>query len=178
MAGSLAWEPGLKGSYILAIRLEAGLRLSVGRLGTFDFPAGHYLYLGSALNGLKGRISRHLRREKKLHWHVDYLTAAAEVSQVWWVGDRVRRECAWAQAALQQGAVVVAPGFGASDCHCPAHLLYLEDRAMEQRLGQKLMADLATGVPHGAFIPGQKKTPRACGCGSGQGIGNYPNSPQ
>ena len=153
--------PGLKGSYILAIRLEAGLRLTVGRLGNCDFPAGLYLYFGSALNGLAGRVGRHLRREKKLRWHVDYLTAAAGVGQVWWAGDETRRECSWAQAALQQGASVSVPGFGSSDCRCSAHLLYLGDWASARRLVHRLMADLPPEVSRGAFAPQAEKAPSA-----------------
>ena len=90
----------MKGSYALIIRLNRAKRLTVGRLGEFYFPAGHYLYLGSALNGLESRVRRHLRRDKKLHWHIDYLTALAGVCQVWWVVDGVRRECLWAQEAI------------------------------------------------------------------------------
>ena len=119
--------PAVKGSYTLVIRLERETGLDVGRLGRFDFPAGHYLYFGNALNGLRGRIRRHLRRDegKKLHWHVDYLTAVAEVRRVWWVADGARWECAWAQLALAGGTAVIAPGFGASDCPCSTHLVYL-----------------------------------------------------
>ena len=69
----------MKGSYALVIRLNRTEQLTVGRLGEFDFPAGCYLYFGSALNGLESRVSRHLRRDKKLHWHVDYLTVVAVV---------------------------------------------------------------------------------------------------
>ena len=115
----------MKGSYVLVIDLEQDTRLTVGRLGTFDFPAGRYLYLGSALNGLEGRVRRHLRRDKKLHWHVDYLTTAADVSEVWWAISEERLECRWAEAALARGGQVVAPGFGSSDCRCPTHLVYV-----------------------------------------------------
>lgn len=89
---------------------------------------GYYLYFGSALNGLNSRIARHIRQDKKLHWHIDTLTAVAQVVQVWYVVDTRRWECAWAKAAsCIPGVVMPARGFGSSDCRCPSHLLYLAD---------------------------------------------------
>ena len=52
----------MKGSYVLVLKLEEDKRLTIGRLGTFEFPAGLYLYCGSALNGLEARVRRHLRQ--------------------------------------------------------------------------------------------------------------------
>lgn len=115
----------LKGSYVLALDLAGDTRLTVGRLGTFEFPAGRYLYFGSALNGLEGRVRRHLRRDKKLHWHVDYLSAAANIAEVWWAESGERLECRWAAAALKEGGEAIARGFGSSDCRCATHLLYI-----------------------------------------------------
>ena len=143
----------MKGSYALIIRLNRAKRLTVGRLGEFYFPAGHYIYLGSALNGLESRVRRHLRRDKKLHWHVDYLTVVAGVCQVWWVGDGVRRECLWAQEALERGATVIAPGFGSSDCRCPTHLLYVEDWPGVGRLRPALMGGPPGDCPQGIYTP-------------------------
>ncbi|HQR50429.1 MAG TPA: hypothetical protein PKW44_02185 [Methylophilaceae bacterium] len=47
-------------SYQLAIMLDQPARLTVGRLGVFDFPAGRYVYTGSARRSLEARIARHL----------------------------------------------------------------------------------------------------------------------
>ena len=115
-----------RGSYVLVVPMTGRKTLRIGKLGTFEFPRGYYLYFGSALAGLEGRVRRHLRREKVSHWHIDYLTAAARVSKVWWaVGDR-RQECSWAGAGLEQGdATIPAPGFGSSDCGCVTHLVRL-----------------------------------------------------
>jgi len=44
-------------------------------LGEFDFPAGIRLH-GSAKRNFEARIARHLRQEKTLRWHIDYLLAA------------------------------------------------------------------------------------------------------
>jgi len=98
----------------------------VGRLGRYLFPAGYYVYAGSALGGLAARIARHRRDEKRLHWHVDYLRARAEVVAAYASPGRQRRECALAQAlAALPGARLPAARFGASDCRCLSHLVWL-----------------------------------------------------
>ncbi|MCH7744999.1 MAG: GIY-YIG nuclease family protein [Chloroflexi bacterium] len=131
-----------KGSYVLVLSLTESKRLSVGKLGTFDFPAGYYLYFGSALNGLQARISRHLRREKKLHWHIDFLTSVAPVAQVWWKADLRRLECSWAKAAIEQeGVTVPVAGFGSSDCRCKAHLVHVESWSHVMALRATLTAN-------------------------------------
>ena len=112
-------------SYQLLIELARPARVRVGALGTFDFPAGRYVYTGSARRGLEARIARHLApaAAKRLRWHIDWLLAHPAARIV-----RVRRsrlpECALNRRA---GGAVVAPGFGASDCRagCGSHLRYL-----------------------------------------------------
>jgi sugar fermentation stimulation protein A len=115
------------GVYNLVIYLKGERRIQVGRLGCFWFPAGYYVYTGSALNGLEARIARHLRKEKRKWWHVDYLLEWAEVAEVRRVPTRERKECALnRKVAGLTGARVVAPGFGASDCTCETHLFFFE----------------------------------------------------
>lgn len=117
-----------KGSYILVLNLTTSHSLQVGKLGRFDFAPGCYLYFGSALNGLNSRISRHIRQDKKSHWHIDSLTAVANVTGVWYaIGDE-RWECTWAKAVAENPyATIPALGFGSSDCRCDTHLLHLPD---------------------------------------------------
>ena len=76
--------PAGPGSYVLLIRLESPQAIEVGRLGAIDFDAGCYAYIGSALRGIRARVNRHLRRQKKLHWHVDYLLQHGQLSEVIW----------------------------------------------------------------------------------------------
>ena len=115
--------------YNLVIYLKGERRIQVGRLGCFRFPAGYYVYTGSALNGLEARIARHLRKEKRKWWHVDYLLEWAEVAEVRRVPTRERKECALnRKVAGLTGARVVVPGFGASECTCETHLFFFEMR--------------------------------------------------
>jgi Uri superfamily endonuclease len=107
-------------TYQVIFRLAAAATVTVGRFGTFVFPAGTYCYTGSARRNFEARLQRHLARTKRLRWHIDYLLAAPGVTIV-----EVRRssvpECELNQATV--GDTPVA-GFGASDCRagCRSHL--------------------------------------------------------
>ena len=119
---------GTPGSYLLLLELGQAKAIRVGRLGTFDFPQGWYVYVGSALAGLEQRASRHLRPALVQHWHLDYLRAEAPVREVHLFPSSCRQECDLARVLLSlPGASIPAPRFGASDCRCPAHLVHFED---------------------------------------------------
>lgn len=109
-------------SYQLLIELRQPVRCSVGRLGTFDFPAGRYVYTGSARRAFEARIARHLAGAVNRHWHIDYLLGAPGARVVDVVRSR-RSECALNGATE---GIVVVPGFGSSDCRagCGAHLKF------------------------------------------------------
>lgn len=139
----------MKGSYVLVLHLPEDRLLTIGRLGEFHFPAGHYLYFGSALNGLEGRIRRHLRQEKKLHWHIDYLAADADIYEVWWQEGSEREECIWARKCLAMGGAVVAPGFGSSDCRCATHLLRVACESSLERM--RTLFPSKESMPHEKF---------------------------
>jgi Uri superfamily endonuclease len=119
------------GTYALVMWLSHEVELQVGRLGRFRCAPGWYLYVGSALGpgGVQARVARHARAQKRLHWHVDYLLAWAELREVWTMEEPVRRECDWAQAlAALPGVRIPVPGFGASDCRCKAHLFLASEQ--------------------------------------------------
>jgi len=110
-------------TYQLHITLGQAQQVRIGRLAEFLFPAGLYLYTGSARRNLSARVRRHLSRQKKLRWHIDYLLMAPVV-RVTAVGLFSETECFCNQQAT--GEVLLA-GFGASDCRaqCGSHLKYL-----------------------------------------------------
>ncbi|HIC96411.1 TPA: GIY-YIG nuclease family protein [Candidatus Bipolaricaulota bacterium] len=124
-------QKGDKGIYALILHLVCREEITIGRLGKFTFPAGYYLYLGSALGpgGLEARLTRHLREGKRPHWHIDYLLERARVIEVWTLPSAERLECLWARAARElPGARLPVLGFGSSDCSCPSHLIHLIER--------------------------------------------------
>lgn len=123
--------PAAKGTYILLLHMASPAALTVGRLGTFDFAAGWYAYVGSAFGpgGLRGRLKHHLSPVKKAHWHIDYLRALASVRDVWWLASETVIEHQWGGALrTMPGAAVLAPRFGASDCKCAAHLVHFAQK--------------------------------------------------
>src|SRR5438477_607534 len=80
------------GGDLLVLELDRPARIEVGRLGSFGFPAGWYVYAGSALGGLERRIGRHLRPSAVRRWHLDYLRAAAAIRDVLVFPGSERRE--------------------------------------------------------------------------------------
>lgn len=133
--------PPRPGTYVLIVHLAFPTELRVGKLGAFHCPAGWYAYVGSARGpgGLAARLTRHQQRHKRLHWHIDYLLAVSELTEIWWVVSPERRECAWAEALSRlAGATVPLPGFGASDCYCISHLLRFAHRPSSLALTSQL----------------------------------------
>jgi Uri superfamily endonuclease len=113
------------GIYQLLIHLPESVSIQVGKKGRFRFPAGYYVYTGSAKNGLQGRVRRHLRKEKKFFWHIDYLLEHASVETVLLLAGQRKDECYLSLETLAMpGAEVIVPKFGASDCQCPSHLAF------------------------------------------------------
>ncbi len=113
------------GAYCLLINIPAPVNVTVGALGPMHFTKGSYVYVGSAMKGLSARIARHKRKQKRLHWHIDYLLAAKGVKITKTVKhpDNIKRECQIASRYLQTAQPV--KNFGCSDCACPAHLFKL-----------------------------------------------------
>jgi Uri superfamily endonuclease len=130
--------PSAPGSYALCFSIAHPTSLAVGRLGrsgdahagskNFEFPAGYYIYLGSAFGpgGLRARLNHHLRPHPKPHWHLDFLQPVMSVQSILWNLEPTPLECCWSQMlAKHPGASIPVPGFGASDCHngCRSHLI-------------------------------------------------------
>jgi len=130
----------VKGIYLLVIKMPDEQDIRVGSLGLVHFSSGHYAYVGSALGGFKSRLNRHLRKDKKPKWHVDYLLrqdeipkrhidnklqkAAIESIIICETEERV--ECAIAQAIRRKFDSI--PRFGSSDCKCPSHLFFATEQ--------------------------------------------------
>jgi Uri superfamily endonuclease len=110
-------------TYQLTIQVRQDSTIQIGKLGTFHFPAGYYVYTGSAKRNLEARIQRHLSKEKRLKWHVDYLLSAPEV-EIIKVARWTEPEC---EVNQQVNGNVLIPRFGATDCcaGCGSHLKFL-----------------------------------------------------
>ncbi len=112
----------MKGSYLLLIELKDKETIQIGKLGKIDFMKGFYVYIGSAINGLEPRINRHLRKEKKIHWHIDFLLNSAEIIKVFYRENSFKEECKISNEFKKKLQSIKS--FGSSDCNCKSHLFY------------------------------------------------------
>ena len=139
--------PYMPGSYALQLSLANTQVLCIGRLGKYVFPAGEYIYLGSALGpgGFQARVGRHWRGDGRLHWHIDWLRSKAVVTGCYFLVSDNRLECLWSQALIEHpSAHVPVPGFGGSDCRgirnpCSAHLVWFEPGGCRDEI-QKILS--------------------------------------
>ena len=110
-------------SYQLLIKVTKDIDLKVGKLGRFIFPVGSYVYTGSAKTNIDKRIERHLSKEKKLHWHIDYLLNNDAVKII----DIKKSEMIECSLNKKTNGTIIIKGFGSTDCNldCKSHLKYL-----------------------------------------------------
>jgi Uri superfamily endonuclease len=123
-----------RGAYILLMELEKTQKIKPGRLAEADFKKGMYLYVGRARKGLQARIRRHVREEKKLFWHIDYLLRTAKLREIW-TRKNFFDECRIASKLrdLLSPPSPIHKGFGSTDCRCPGHLLYVSSPEIKVR---------------------------------------------
>jgi Uri superfamily endonuclease len=112
----------VKGIYVLVISVHKDISLNVGALGTVNFEKGLYAYVGSAQKSLEKRIGRHLRKDKRKFWHIDYLLDddSVKVLKVFFEKVGKSEECKVANKIGERR--VSTEGFGSSDCKCESHL--------------------------------------------------------
>lgn len=118
--------PADRGAYVLVIELAAPTSIILPGQPEAVLAAGRYLYCGSAYGpgGIKARVSRHMRPDKAIRWHVDRLTSAGKVIGAWAFpgGNECRLVASLAVLPIP------LPGFGSSDCrNCASHLLRWPD---------------------------------------------------
>ena len=133
--------PAAPGTYAVVLRLAEPTEVAVGSRGVHRLPTGDYAYCGSALGpgGLRARVNRHLRADKRRRWHVDYLRAVAAVVDVWVVESSDRLECELAAAlASRSGACRPIARFGSSDCRCAGHLVRIAEFSSNAPRGSML----------------------------------------
>jgi Uri superfamily endonuclease len=123
-----------KGTYILLLFLKRDKEIVVGRQrnsSSILFRAGYYVYVGSALGpgGLRSRINRHLIKEKKSFWHIDYLRKEAVPVEVWVNVHEDKQEKIWADALVAMNGSRPVENFGNTDDRkSRTHLCYFDYR--------------------------------------------------
>jgi len=110
-----------KGSYILILYLPEDYKISIGRLGKLVFSKGYYIYVGSAMNSLLGRLKHHLTSKRK-HWHIDYLKEKAKMIAIFAIISNKKLESKVSK--ILSGKPI--KNFGSTDTNDYSHLFYYE----------------------------------------------------
>ncbi len=113
-----------KGTYLLFLKVEKDTVVK-SKSKEWYIEAGLYVYVGSALNNLEKRIERHLRKEKKKHWHIDFLVEKAQVIKVLKIISEERLEERISKYFCQLYQVVSK--FGSTDLKTCGNLFKIED---------------------------------------------------
>jgi Uri superfamily endonuclease len=118
------------GTYLLLLKARQRTKVQIGKLGELSIEPGFYVYSGSAFGpgGLGARVGRHLRLNKKLRWHIDYIRPRVDDVIAYYQPDS-RSECLFAYELMIAGGEIPMKGFGSSDCKCESHLVYFIDLA-------------------------------------------------
>ncbi|WP_093048597.1 GIY-YIG nuclease family protein [Salipaludibacillus aurantiacus] len=111
--------------YAITARMpESARNITIGKLGTFSFQKGLYVYVGSAKRRIASRINRHVQIEKKFRWHYDYLRPHLHITDVQTYSGE-EGECGLFHRLMEEkNGRIPVKGFGSSDCKCASHLFY------------------------------------------------------
>ena len=119
----------------MVIKIFEDLKIRVGRLGEVSFKEGDYIYIGSAKGCLEARLRRHLRKDKKIYWHIDYLIKSkkTKILQIWIIDKKM--ECQTAEVFCQDPTTeIIKKGFGSSDCKCLSHFFYIKNKERTEKI--------------------------------------------
>ena len=123
------------GSYRILLEVNFNISIMVGALGEIPFKNGYYIYSGSAMGNLRSRVNRHLSKEKKLRWHIDYLllNESVEILKIIEYPSLIKEECKLnIELITFQDSYIPVKGFGSSDCKiCPSHLIGFKKLPLE-----------------------------------------------
>lgn len=130
-----------RGSYLMVMYNAAEFTATIGSLGQRTFKKGYYVYAGSALHGLEHRIKRHLKKNKKLHWHIDYISPVhMKTVKVYPIrrADSIEESLARRLMNISEGYI---NQFGASDSKISSHLFYFPEPPFRRRDFLDLLLD-------------------------------------
>ncbi len=120
-----------KGAYVLVLYSSSNKSVQIGRLGKMKLKPGWYIYTGSAFGsgGLAARLKRHLSKQKKIYWHIDYLLQHIKLREIWFTDHFEKLELEWVKIlSLLSGNNIPMKNFGSSDSKLDSHLFYFENR--------------------------------------------------
>jgi Uri superfamily endonuclease len=127
-----------KGIYVLEIYSPKSFAIDLKAFHNIKFRRGYYYYVGSSQINLNKRIERHLKKDKTLHWHIDYITSLAFIK----INDikifpsvSKEYECRLVDYLNDKYKTIFpAKKFGSSDCgNCYSHLLFSNKKLLINR---------------------------------------------
>jgi len=116
------------GVYTLLLNVSMDLCTIVGSLGYICIDSGMYSYIGSArgFGGIEARVKRHIDKdEKRLWWHIDYITSLKAVKIVGIVYAETVRDLEYMLANFLERSScwsIAVPRFGSTDKRSSTHL--------------------------------------------------------
>lgn len=116
-------------TYVLVLEKRTSSPVGLKKQTIF-MKRGIYMYVGSAKRGMESRLARHLRKEKRLFWHIDYVTSRPDVT-VKAIFLSARQECTTLREISDLG-VLFGRRLGASDCTCPSHFIRVPGKRLKQ----------------------------------------------
>lgn len=122
------------GNYLLLIEVKKSFEITVGKLGKIHFLPGYYIYIGSGKRNLVQRVQRHLRKRKKIKWHIDYLLSETKVKIIksFLIKTTENYECniSYKIKNISDNSI---NNFGSSDCKCKSHLFYFKNNPYNKK---------------------------------------------
>lgn len=122
----------MTGAYILILYNPKKQKIKVGKLSKIEFVKGYYFYVGSGMKNLEQRVLRHRRKDKKIKWHIDYLTRKFKFIDAKLFPSSKRLECQIAKILSKN--LIMVKSFGCSDCRCQSHLFYSQNNYQFQEI--------------------------------------------
>ena len=138
------------GTYALVLRSLRSTSTQIGRWGRLWIVPGYYIYVGSAMGpgGIQARVTRHCRKAKSKHWHIDYLREHVDPVFTWYSNEPVKLEHRWAQKLSEMEDASPVKGFGCTDCRCLSHLFFMKKKPSLERFLDAIGAPVETCVFH------------------------------
>jgi Uri superfamily endonuclease len=124
-----------KGTYLLFINVQEKIEVS-SKSSCWIIDSGLYVYVGSAMSTLTGRVKRHLSEKKNKHWHIDFLTSRSEIILAILLPSRIKKEEEISQLVSEFGMPI--KGFGSTDCKGLKSNLYKINSKYAGTIFQKL----------------------------------------
>ncbi len=117
-------------TYRLFLEMHEEQSITVGKLGTFLFKEGVYIYVGSAKKNIIHRLDRHLKKEKTNRWHIDYVRQHCDV--LYYDTFKNKKECDLVLETIRTfNGICPFRKLGSSDCNCFSHLIYCPNFLLE-----------------------------------------------